>query len=327
MKISNETKVGVLAAVAIVLLILGFNFLKGRNLFDRTHHILAVFPKVNGLAVSNPVMVNGLQVGSVYKFEPRDKRLDAIIVTLSLNKGIDIPKNSFATINQDLLGTTSMNIEMGDDAVFLKDGDTLSTRLTTGLVDDFKSAINPAVKNINGTLTSLDSLLEVVGTYFDPSTKNNFHRIVANMTASSNSLEKLLNAQSGALAQSLNNVNAITGNFAKNNEKINGTLDNLQKTTANFSQLKLQETLQSLQSTLDQTKAIMAKANSKDGSLGLLLNDKKLYTNLENTSRSLNILLDDFRIHPKRYINVSVFGKKDKSTPLSAPIADSVTRQ
>jgi phospholipid/cholesterol/gamma-HCH transport system substrate-binding protein len=132
-----------------------------------------------------------------------------------------------------------------------------------------------------------------------------------------------LNDQSGALAKSLTNLNSFTGNLANNNDKITTSLNNLETATGKFANLKLDETLASLQGTINQLNDVVKKVNSKDGSLGLLMNDPKLYKNLENTSRSLNILLDDLRVHPKRYVNVSVFGKKDKSTPLTAPLADS----
>ena len=168
MKISNETKVGILAAVAITLLILGFNFLKGKNLFDKTLRLYAVFPRVNGLALSNPVMINGLQVGAVYKFEEKSKNLaDGIVVTINMNKELQIPKNSYATISSDLLGTTTMNIELGDDINnSLKDGDTVITHSALGVLDNFKKSLDPALVKLDGTLASLDSLLEVVGGYF-----------------------------------------------------------------------------------------------------------------------------------------------------------------
>jgi phospholipid/cholesterol/gamma-HCH transport system substrate-binding protein len=120
-------------------------------------------------------------------------------------------------------------------------------------------------------------------------------------------------------------VNQITGNLAKNNDKITASLDHMEKATGKLANLKLDETVNSLQSAMNELKIAMAKANSKDGSLGLLLNDPKLYKNLESTTYKLNILLDDFRTHPKRYVNVSVFGKKDKTQPLTAPRQDDST--
>lgn len=327
MKVSNETKVGALAAVSITLLILGFNFLKGKNLFSKAKtEIYAVFQKVDGLTVANPATINGLQVGKIYEMHEKDRNLNGIVVTINLLKDIDIPKNSFASISSDLLGASSVTITLGDSKEMMKNGDTLLTQNTAGFVDGIKAALNPALNSVNGAVQSLDSLLKVIGTYFDPATKNNFHTIVANLSKSSFELQKLLDAQTGTLAKSLNNVNAITGNLAKSNDKITQTLDNLEKATNKFANVKLDETLASLQATMNELKGVVAKANSKDGSIGLLLNDPKLYRNLESTTYKLNILLDDFRTHPKRYVNVSVFGgKKDKGQPLTAPLQDDST--
>jgi phospholipid/cholesterol/gamma-HCH transport system substrate-binding protein len=117
-------------------------------------------------------------------------------------------------------------------------------------------------------------------------------------------------------------LDSFSSNLANNNQRITGTLDNLEKTTGKLANAKIDETLQSAQTAMNSLKDAINKINSKDGTMGLLLNDKKLYLNLENTTRSLNILLDDFRLHPKRYVHVSVFGGKDKSPPLSAPLND-----
>jgi phospholipid/cholesterol/gamma-HCH transport system substrate-binding protein len=327
MKVSNETKVGALAAVSITVLILGFNFLKGKNLFSKAKtEVYAVFQKVDGLNVANPVTINGLQIGKVYEMHEKNRNLDGIIVTINLLKDIDIPKNSFATVSSDLLGASSVNITMGDSKDFMQNGDTLLTQNSSGFIDGIKASLNPALTSVNGAVKSLDSLLKVIGTYFDPATKVNFHAIVANLTRTSVDLQKLLDAQNSTLAKSLTNVNLITGNLAKNNDKITHTLDNLEKASGKFANVKIDETLSSLQGTVNELKGVIAKANSKDGSIGLLLNDPKLYRNLESTTYKLNILLDDFRTHPKRYVNVSVFGgKKDKGQPLTSPLLDDST--
>ncbi len=324
MKLNNETKIGILALSAIVILIVGFYYLKGRNLFNRPKKLFAVFHKIDGLAVANPVTVNGLQVGTVYEMVEKDTRLDSIIVTINLEKkDIQLPANSLAYINKDLLGTASLVIELGNSSTLLDDGSYLNTKITSGLADDVKASLNPAIARVNGTLESLDSLIEVVGGTFDPSTKSNFQHIISNLTTSSASLQGLLNAQTGMLARSLGNLNTLTSNLAGNNESINRTFANLETTTSKLANLNLDETLTNLNSTVSQLDSIVAKANNPTGSLGLLLNDKKLYQNLENTSRSLNILMDDVRVHPRNYVNISVFGKKNKGEYLTAPLVDS----
>lgn len=326
MKINNETKIGILAFTAIALLILGFNFLKGRNLFDKSRKLYAVFHSVSGLTTSNPATVNGLQIGTVFAMVEKDKNLDSVIVTINLDKDINIPINSLAYINKDLLGTASLTIELGNSSILTKDGDYLNTQVTTGLVDDVKASLNPALNNVNGTLKSLDSLIEVVGLTFDPATKANFQSIVRNLTQTSASLQSLLKAQSNVLAKTLANMNQITGNLAQNNEAINRTISNVETATGKLAAVNLDSTINNLNKTVSELSGIVSKANSTDGSLGLLLNDAKLYQNLENTTRSMNVLLDDFRVHPKRYVHFSLLGKKDKGNYLTQPLLDSTNK-
>ncbi len=326
MKISNETKIGALTAISIVLLILGYNFLKGKDLFTHSSKLYAVFKNVEGVEASNAVTIKGLQVGTVYAINPADKDLNGIVITISLKKDVNIPKNSVAVINSGIIGSSNILISKGDAAEYLQDGDTLSTQEKPGVLSQLQQKLNPSVEKLNSTLGSVDSLVEVVGSMFDPKTKNNFAAIFAHLAASTASLENMLNQQSGALAKSLKNVDTFTTALARNNGQIDKTLSNLEKVTDKLANAKIDETLASLKATMDELKATISKVNSTNGTLGLLINDKKLYQNLESTTRSLNILLDDFRVHPKRYVNVSVFGKKDKSTPLSAPLSDSVSK-
>jgi phospholipid/cholesterol/gamma-HCH transport system substrate-binding protein len=326
MKISNETKIGALTAVSITLLILGFNFLKGKKLFEKSKKIYAVFNNVEGVEVSNAVKINGLLVGNVSEIKETDKDLKEILLEINLKKDIHIPKNSIAEIQTSLLNSPVIVIKKGNASDFVENGDTLGTREKPGLLAEVESNINPIVGQLNGTLKSLDSLVEVVGAMFDPRAKNNFAAILANLAGSSASLQQLLNSQTGTLAKSLKNVDSFTRNLASNNGHINETLSNLDKTTSKLANAKIEETVESIHATMGQLNTAVAKLNSNNGSLGLLLNDKKLYTNLESTSRSLNTLLDDVRLHPKRYVTISVFGRKDKNGPLMSPISDSSSK-
>ena len=323
MKVSNETKVGALTAIAITVLILGFNYLKGKNITERSNTIYAVFPSVEGLASSSAVLINGYQVGRVADMEAKDKNLSGIIVTINLTKNINIPENSFALIEKSLLGSTTVKIMLGSSGKYISEGDTLQVKEKPDLMSEFKTTLNPAVDNINKTLVSLDAVIQKLNGIIDPSMKNNLQSVIANLSTSSQSLVNLLNNQTGALAKSLNHVEGITGNLQKNNGKIDSTLANLQKATAKFAEVNVAETIDALKKTLTQLEKTIAKMNSENGSIGALLNDRKLYDEIRQTNRSLNTLLDDFKTNPKRYVNVSVFGKKDKSSPLTKPIYDS----
>jgi phospholipid/cholesterol/gamma-HCH transport system substrate-binding protein len=122
----------------------------------------------------------------------------------------------------------------------------------------------------------------------------------------------------------MNNLNSFTENLAANNNKINNTMTNVETTTSNLAKADIAGSVNNLQKAIDKLNNLLNKLDSKEGSLGLLMNDKSLYNNLNNTVRSVNTLVDDLKTHPKRYVNISVFGKKDKSTPLTAPLNDSI---
>jgi len=316
-----------MAVIALAALILGFNYLKGSSLFEHTKKLYAVFDNVEGLEISNVVQINGLNIGSITAINESDKDLSqGVIITITLKKDVHIPDNSVAVINKDLLSSATIVINKGSSNKYLESGDTLETKNKANLFAQVQANIDPVILKLGGTLGSLDSLIQVVGTMFDPRTKSNFSAIVANLAVSSAELQKLLNAQTGALAQSLKNLQEFTGNLSKNNQHISNTMDNVDKTTAHLASAKIPEAVDGLNATLSDLKGTIQRLNSTNGSLGLLINDKRLYTNLEATTRSLNTLLDDFRVHPKRYVNISVFGKKDKTGPLMSPIIDSTSK-
>ena len=328
MKINNETKIGVMAVFGIVLLVFGFNFLKGKSLFKKERHIYAVYQEVQLLTKSNPVFINGVQVGTISNLDG-GKDMRRIVVTVNLTKDINIPDNSLAVINPPLLGSASLEIQLGSSSTFLKNGDTLLTTLSGGAFDAALKIINPVLYEVRNSVKSLDSVLHIITGVFDPGTKNNIKGIVANLNTttasfalSAKSLQLLLNLQNGALASTLNNVNAFTANLNSNNEKLNSILENAKVASAKFADINLKNTLDTLNAAVVNFKQGAEKINSRDGSLGLLLNDKALYNNLQSMTGKINILIDDIRVHPKRYANISVFGKKDKGNYITAPLTD-----
>ncbi|MEO6893444.1 MAG: MlaD family protein [Ginsengibacter sp.] len=328
MKINNETKIGVLAVVCVALLIVGFRFLKGKGVFKKETHIYAVYNDVQGLKPSNPVVINGLQIGRISSLNG-SKDMKQILVTVSLTKDVDIPRNSLAVINPSFLGSPTMEIQLGNAPTYLKNGDTLLTTLSAGAFDEAMKIINPVLYEVKNAVKSLDSVLTTVTTVFDVRTKDNIQNILANVNAAtasfvvtSQSLQQLVDVQNGALARSLQNMEKFTANLNNHDGQLDSIMKNTQVLSGKLSDLNIKQTLDSLQIAINNFKDGAAKINSKDGSLGLLLNDKTLYNNLESTSDKLNILLDDIRVHPRRYVNISVFGKKDKGNYLTAPLID-----
>lgn len=333
MKVSNETKVGALTAIAITAMILGFNFLKGRTLLKTGNFLYAKYNDAKGIMVSNPVYINGYQVGAVFEIENTDADLKNILVTIKLKSTYHIPINSTASVAANPLGTPSIAIALGDASTFLNSGDTLKTINSPGLLGDLSNKVIPVADQLKVTLQTLDNVLKNVNSTFDPNTKNNLQEVIANLskataslTVSSNEIEAMLNKQNGSIAQSINNVNSFSKNLSDNNDKITKMIGNVESTTDHLSKADINGTVAELKSAVEKLNITLDKLNSSNGSMGLLLNDKSLYNNLNNTLRSTNTLMDDLRLHPKRYVNISVFGKKDKTGPISAPVADSTNK-
>jgi phospholipid/cholesterol/gamma-HCH transport system substrate-binding protein len=325
MKISNETKVGALTAIAITLLILGFNFLKGKSLFDKTTQIYAVFPTVEGLTPSNPVTVNGLQVGTVSKLVEKDQNVTGVVVVMNLTKDIHIPKNSIASINASLLGTANLDVRLGNDKAWVEDGDTILAAVSLGMFDKVTSQLAPVLGKLEVGLKSLDSVVQVIGSTFDPATKNNLRAMVANFAATSNELKILVNSKSGPLAHTLQNIDSLTTTFKDSRKDLNATITNFKKVSDKLAQAKLDSTIDALHSTLAELKTFAAKLNEK-GAVSKMVFDDATLAKLGNTINSLNILLDDVRVHPKRYTGGIAFSKKDNSPPLTKPLADSIPK-
>jgi phospholipid/cholesterol/gamma-HCH transport system substrate-binding protein len=318
MKISNETKVGILTVVALVILITGFNFLKGKNVFDRSRNIYAVFNKLGALEKSNYVKINGLIVGSVSDLEPTDKNVNGIKATIRLTKDVNIPANSVAYISAGILGSATITIDKGDSTVYLSDGDYLKTREDPGIFGDLPSQAGSTLSNVRSSLDSLKVVFANLNKLFDANTKGNLQQTIKNIADATNSLNKLL-SENGALAATMRNASSITDNLKKNNDSITAIISNTKQLTAKLSQVDLKQVVDSLQSVMSRLKLAISKITNPDGSLGAMMNDKKLYNNINELALSLQILTDDIRVHPKRYFGNVIFNRKDRTGPLTSP--------
>lgn len=330
MTITNETKIGALTALAITLLILGFNFLKGKSLSGKTRYYNAVFQDIQGLANSNPVVINGKEVGTVYATDGgADMR--NIKVTMNMKELVNIPDDSYAVITKSILGNVQVDIKLGTSSKFIPDGGTLKTMANPDILGDAMKKIDPILFEVKNAAHSLDTLLVNANGMLNSDARHHIQAMLTNLdkmstslVTSSASLQAMLNSQSGSVARSMEHVEAITGNLRNNNEKITKTLSNLETASDRLARMDLEATISNLNTTLASLKQMIDKGKGTEGSLGLLLNDTKLYNNLTATSNKLNLLLDDLRVHPKRYVNISVFGKKDKSGPLLVPMPDTL---
>jgi phospholipid/cholesterol/gamma-HCH transport system substrate-binding protein len=334
MRISNETKVGALTVIAVTLIVLGFNFLRGKTIFKSGNFIYAKYHDTKGLIVSNPVYVNGYQVGTVFEIENLNANLSDISVAIKLNNNYQIPTNSIATIQENPLGTNSIYISLGNATNYLKNGDTVKTAPATSLLGDFMNTLSPLGEQFKKTIDELRKVLVNVNTVMDDENKANFKELIANLSKTSDnlnksmaSIEQMVDKQGGSIAQTAENINGFTKNLAENNKKINNIINNLDSTSQSIKDANLNKTIKDIQSALTGINLTLQKLNTGNGTAAKIMNDPAVYTELKNTINSVNTLVDDIKVHPKRYINISVFGKKDKTTPLSKPIADTVTNE
>lgn len=323
MKVSNETKVGAIAIVAICLLILGFNFLKGNRVLSKSMTFYGNFANVQGLTVSNPVFISGMQVGRVSSIDPA-KNLRSIQVSLEIGKDVDIPSNSIAVIKPNPITNTSIEIILGDAAIPLKDKDTINTEASQGILEEISKEVNPVLAVVKKAAGSLDSLVNNLNSALNPASKNNMQaslqhieKITASLQISAEGLESILKKEKGSLSETMDHVNSVTGNLAQNNHRVNNLLANLDSASGKLASLDLNPVMDGLNESIRNLQTAISKFSNGEGTAGRVMNDPALYDNLVKTSIKLNTLLDDIRINPKRYF--SLVGSKKKA-PLKEPV-------
>lgn len=314
MKIANETKVGILAAFSIALLIVGYNFLKGNAIFSDETVLFAKYPRVDGLGVSKPVLINGFQIGRVDKLELQAD--GSILATLKIKGQYEIPKNSIARLEgTDLLGSKAIVLTLGTGTDYAKDGDFLNANVAKGLLE----TVQPVQKKAELIIGKMDSILTSVNTILNPNFQKNvdksFNSIASTLSSlegTSKKVDNLVGSESSRISAILANAESISGNLKKNNEKINAILNNIHNISDQVAAANFKQTIENANKAVSDLQGIVGKINNGKGTLGLLVNDTRMYENLTNASKNLDSLMIDLKQHPKRYVHFSIFGKKDK---------------
>lgn len=317
MKIANETKVGILAAFSIALLIIGYNFLKGNAIFSNETVLYARYTRVDGLNVSKPVLINGYQIGRVDKLQLQPD--GTILATLKIKGKYEIPTNSIARLEStDLLGSKAIVMALGNGKIYAKDGDTLNANVEKNLME----AVQPVQKKAELIIDKMDSILTSVNTIMNPDFQKNVNKSFNSIAATLGSLENtskkvdhLVGSESSRISAILANVEAISSNFKNNNQRINAIMTNLNTVTDQIAAANFKQTVDNANKAMAELQGVVNKINNGTGSLGLLINDRQMYDNLSNASKNLDNLLIDLKENPKRYVHFSVFGggnKKDK---------------
>jgi len=302
LKVSNETLVGAFAAVTIAILLLGYNFLKGEEIFTTTTNYYVSYPDAMGLQSSAAVMHKGIKVGSVRKIAFRED-LKGILVQFYVNDKVKLPMGSeVRLVSTDLFNTRALEIVLPTtpNNSFYAKNDTITGSIAPGLLDKFGEEFSPLVSSLN---LLIDSLRLAIEPQKIKGTVNNLEQTTQNLNA-------LLADKNSQLNKILRDIASISSNLRSNNETLTAAMANVHAITDSLAKANLTQTLTQAHATLEQTSEIMRKINTGQGSLGLLLNDKQLYNNLNKSAADLDSLVIDLKANPKRYVHFSVFGKK-----------------
>jgi phospholipid/cholesterol/gamma-HCH transport system substrate-binding protein len=297
LKISKEVKTGILAIFAILLFIYGYSFLKGSDLFSKERTFYVSYDNVAGLTLSAPVTINGYVIGQVKKIEFENEK-GGLLVTFKLNKEFEFSKNSIVRIySTSVLGGNALAIipEIDKNNI-AESGDILKGEIEKGMLESITSGFEPLENRIYKTLSGLDTLLNNFNSVLNEDTKNNLKEAIA-------SLNKTMNSFEGTSS----NLNSLLSDTY-----LETTTENLASFSDSLSQVDVKAMATNLEATLESFDAIMKKIDNGEGSIGKLVNDENLYNNLEAASKELEELLRDLKENPKRYVHVSVFGKKAK---------------
>jgi phospholipid/cholesterol/gamma-HCH transport system substrate-binding protein len=314
---SKEARIGLLVAISILVFFAGFYFLKGSNVFSREYKYHAYYDNVQGLQPSAAVQIQGLQVGKVSDIILNRAQLGSPIdVVITISKKTRLPRGTVAKLTSlDLLGNKGITLDLGTSSEHVENGEKLPSTVEGGLVDKISVEVTPLLQDVRKVVNSIDSVLLSVNDIFNAQARTDLQMSIASLHSTMdnfNVVSNKLNGQSNALAHVIQNADKITTNLANNNANIDQTLKNLRTTTDNLSQAPLKEAIRNVDETAANLKSILRKINENEGSLGMLVNDKALYTNFNKTLDELSKLSADLKSHPSRYINLTIFGRKAK---------------
>lgn len=327
MKLSRETKIGLVFVIALFLFVWGLNFLKGKTLFKQERNFYAVYEHIDGLIVANPVNINGFSVGQVTDISFESETSPRIVVEIMLDKKIRIPKNTIARIySEDLLGGKSIDLILGDSREYCEPGDTLTSSIEQSLREEVNRQVEPIRRKAENLISSIDSMVTIIQMVFNENMRDDLIASVAslkntfgNLANTTSAIDTLVITQQRKLTEIIGHIESITHNLQNSNAEITNILSNFSAISDTIAQMRISKTLSDLNQTLADISLIVEKINRGDGSMGLLLNDQKLYNNLVTSSKELNLLLEDLRLNPKRYVSVSVFGKNPEKQPYTPP--------
>lgn len=319
MNISKEAKVGLMAVVALTMLYFGFNFLKGADFFSSKYKYFVVYDNVGSLQPSNPIKLNGVQVGQVKSTELLTDRGNKVLVTLEIQKNVLLTQGSKVLLTSELLGGSALMLQIAMGGKQLQQGDTLVADSEKGIQALLQEQALPVVKNADSLIINLNRIVK----QFDQ-TGYVLNKLLTTTDQTASGINATIAQNRQAIAATLANVNALSASLIETEKSFKPILGNLKTTTDSLKALRLGETLAQVNSAVATLQKSLTALEQGQGTAGKLLKDQALYDNINRTIVSVNKLMTNFRQYPKRYVNISVFGKKDKG-PADSP-ADTTTK-
>ncbi len=306
---NKEFKIGFFVIASIIALVFGMNYLKGINILNDNVDFYAVYENIGGLQVGSPVMVNGYKVGMVSNIDLLTEKNQNLLITISLDKEFDMAANTVCRIvNQDLMGTKGIALVLGDADVLIKSGDTLISGIEGSLQDEVNAQILPLKNKAEELIGSIDSLMMIVTAVLNKDTRDNLRNSLSSldktfelMSKTMVKVDSMIDINDERITKVVMNLESITGNIESSNGEIKNIL-------TNFSSLSDSLANSDIATVLQNVTDITTKMNNGEGSIGLLLQDDKIYTNFEKSTRELASLLEDIKKNPSRYVNFSIIG-------------------
>lgn len=321
MKINKELKIGIITLITVGVFYWLFSFLEGRNLFTRGDIFYAKYSNVDGLLPSKPVNINGLKVGSVEDIKIVEKK-DSMyfVVKMVLERKIDFSTNTVAEIYEPgIMAGKMIKLNLSYDGSKAKDGDTLKTNNSPSLMAMISSKLSPTQNKLDSVLVTLNSTLYRYGNLADEETNKSLKNVLASLDTAIKSLNQTAHnfaKTSESSTRLVNNLNSKVGKISENADNTlaaaSSTLEKFGEVATRLNTEDLSKTLANLEATTTELKNYIKTVEGADGTLNKMIKDKELYNNLAKTSENLNILVEDLRNEPSKYVQFSVFGKKSK---------------
>ncbi len=312
--LSKEVIVGLAATIIILLFIWLFSFLKGNNLFYSSDNYYAVYDDIGGMEESSPVEINGYQAGIVRDIEFINDGSGKLLVTIGINSGYKLPLGTVAEITPEtVIAGMKIILIIGNSQSFHTSGDTIPGRLDRGIISNLEKELDPVIEKADLLISDIDTLLNGLKVIISDDFRNNLQRSSQNIAGISDEINSILGSSGKSIKDLISGLDEFSQMLGSNSENLDSTIYRLTDITEEISQSELRAGIDNFNEALKETTAILEKLNKGEGSAGLLINDDSLYLNLNMSLEQLNILLKDMKSNPDRYVNFSLFGKKNKN--------------